>query len=225
MTLSRSLACALASLALGLPALRADDPPAQISYYRQVRPILVVHCQGCHQPAKAMGGYVMTSHAEMLKQGDSDEPGIIPGKPELSKVVAQITPDKDGKAAMPKNKDRLIDRDIDLIRKWIVQGAKDDTPMSARTTIDAEHPPVSPLPPVISSLDYSPDGKLLAVSGYHEVLLHKADGSGLVGRLVGLSERVQSLAFAPDGKLLAVAGGSPGRFGEVQVWDVERKKL
>src|SRR5262249_25067490 len=75
------------------------------------------------------------------------------------------------------------------------------------------------------SLDYSPDGTLLAVSGYHEVLLHKSDGSGLVGRLVGLSERVQSLAFSPDGKSLAVAGGSPGRFGEIQVWNVAKKKL
>src|SRR6202035_4168872 len=52
-----------------------------------------------------------------------------------------------------------------------------------------------------------------------------ADGSGLLARLVGLAERVQSLAFSPDGKSLAVAGGSPGRFGEVQVWDVAKKKL
>jgi WD40 repeat protein len=57
------------------------------------------------------------------------------------------------------------------------------------------------------------------------VLLHKADGSGLVARLVGASERVQSLAFSPDGKLLAVTGGNPGRFGEVQVWDVAKRKL
>jgi WD40 repeat protein len=65
----------------------------------------------------------------------------------------------------------------------------------------------------------------LAVSGYHEVLLYKVDGSGLVGRLIGLSERVQSLAFSPDGKLLAVTGGSPSRFGEVQIWEVATRKL
>jgi WD40 repeat protein len=209
---------------------RADDKkpgpiPDNVSYYKDVRPIFVVHCQGCHQPAKPMGGFVMTSHADLLKKGDSDEPGVVPGKPDESKIVAQITPEQDGKAAMPKNKDPLIDRDREVIKKWIAQGAKDDTPMSAKHVVDAEHPPTYTLLPVVSSVDFSPDGKLLAVSGYHEVLLHKADGSGLVGRLVGLSERVQSLAFSPDGKLLAVAGGSPGRFGEIQVWDVEKKRL
>src|SRR5205085_6864649 len=81
------------------------------------------------------------------------------------------------------------------------------------------------LPPVVTSLDFSTDGSLLAVSGHHEVLLHKADGSGLVARLVGLSERIQSFAFSPDGKLLAVTGGSPGLFGEVQIWDVAKRKL
>jgi WD40 repeat protein len=65
----------------------------------------------------------------------------------------------------------------------------------------------------------------LAASGYHEVLLHKPDGSGIVGRLVGLSERIQALKFSPDGKRLAVAGGSPARMGEIQIWDVEKKEL
>jgi WD40 repeat protein len=167
----------------------------------------------------------MTSHADLLKKGDSDTPGVVPAKPQESKVISQITPDKDGKAAMPKSKDPLGGREREIITKWIAQGAKDDTPLSAKHVVDADHPPVYPQLPVVSSVDFSPDGKLLAVSGYHEVLLHKADGSGLVGRLVGLSERVQSLAFSPDGKQLAVAGGSPGRFGEIQVWDVDKKKL
>ena len=55
--------------------------------------------------------------------------------------------------------------------------------------------------------------------------LHKADGSGLVARLVGQSERIESARFSPDGKLLAVSGGSPGRFGELQLWDIEKQLM
>ena len=47
----------------------------------------------------------------------------------------------------------------------------------------------------------------------------------MVGRLVGLSERIESLRFSPDGKRLAVTGGLPARLGEVQVWDVAKRKL
>lgn len=79
--------------------------------------------------------------------------------------------------------------------------------------------------PVITSIDFSPDGQLLAVSGYHEIILHKADGTEIVGRLIGLAERIESLAFSPDGKQIAAAAGSPGRFGEIQIWDVAKKKL
>ncbi len=204
------------------PEAKRDTP---VSYYKEVRPLFQQHCQGCHQPAKPLGGYVMTGHAELLKKGDRELPGVVPGQPEKSFLLQQMTP-KDGKhAAMPKGKDPLPEKDVALVRQWIAEGAKDDTPANARDPIDAEHPPVYALPPVIPSVAFSPDGKLLAVAGFHEVLLHKGDGSGLVARLVGLSERVQSVAFSPDGKWLAAAGGSPGRFGEVQLWDVAARKL
>jgi WD40 repeat protein/mono/diheme cytochrome c family protein len=219
-------------LALAPAALRADDAPKdkdkepeQVSYYKHVRPLFQQHCQGCHQPAKPLGGFIMTDYAELLKKGNSDKPGVVPGKPELSYLVEQVTAHGDKKPSMPKGKDPLIPHDVELITKWIAQGAKDDTPASAREVVDADHPPAYVLPPVLSALAYSPDGQFLAVSGYHEVLVHKADGSELVARLVGLSERIQSLAFSPDGTLLAVAGGSPCRFGEIQVWDVAKKKL
>src|SRR5205823_3631965 len=44
-------------------------------------------------------------------------------------------------------------------------------------------------------------------------------------RLVGQSERIESARFSPDGKLLAVTGGSPGRFGELQIWDIEKNEM
>src|SRR5262245_32495166 len=199
------------ALSLILPTLAAAEPvkgsasptPTKVSYFKDVRPIFQQHCQGCHQPARPQGGYVMTSHADLLKAGDRGQPGVVPGKPDVSVLVEQIVP-KNGKAAMPKGKPPLAAADVELLKRWIAEGAKDDTPKTAIDTSSEKNPPVYTLPPVITSLDYSPDGTLLAVSGYHEVLLHKSDGSGLVARLVGLSERVQSLAFSPDGKSLAV---------------------
>ena len=196
----------------------------KVSYYQQIRPIFQANCQGCHQPAKSKGGYVMTDFARLLGKGDSGEVAVSPRKPEASKLVKMITP-KDGESEMPKGKPSLTPVEIELIRQWIAQGARDDTPANAVPHYDAAHLPVYTLPPVITSIDYSPDGALLAVAGFHEVLLHKADGSGLVARLVGLAERIQTVRFSPDGTMLAVAGGQPARLGEIQVWDVEKRKL
>jgi WD40 repeat protein len=209
------------------PLDAADNPkeakvPEQVSYHRDVRPILVLHCQGCHQPARPLGGYVTTSVAALLEPGESGEPGVVPGKPEASRLIQQITSHDGQRPAMPKGRDPLTEHQVAILTRWIAQGAKDDTPASQQTQVTQDNPPTYELPPVITALDFSPDGNLLAVSGYHEVLVHKADGSGLLARLVGLSERIQSLVFSPDGKRLAVTGGSPGRFGEVQVWEIQR---
>jgi mono/diheme cytochrome c family protein/DNA-binding beta-propeller fold protein YncE len=197
---------------------------AAVSYRTDIQPIFRRRCQGCHQPAADKGKYVMTNFERLVRGGESEDPAIVPGKPDESYLVQQITPE-DGKAQMPKEKPPLDAPSIDLIRRWIAQGAKNDAPEATESRYDAEHPPQYNLPPVITSLDFSPDGKLLAVSGYHEVLLHNADGSGPAGRLVGLSERIESAVFSPDGKRLAVTGGQPGRMGEVQVWNVEKRSL
>ncbi len=230
MSVLRSLAGVAVLLVFVAPSPGADTPDdktketAVVSYYQHIRPLFQQHCQGCHQPAKPLGEYVMTTHAALLKEGEKGLPNVVPGKPDESFLIDQITP-KNGKAKMPKGKPALSEKDIALITKWIAQGAKDDTPLSAREVIDPEHPPVYGAPPVITALSYSPDGKLLAVSGHHEVLLYDAHTAALVGRLIGLSERIQSIAFSPDGQYLAVTGGSPGRFGEIQVWNLEKRKL
>lgn len=208
------------------PAKKDAKTTDAVSYFKDVRPIFQQHCQGCHQPAKAQGGYIMTDYANLLKKTDTDVFGIVPGKVADSEIVHQIVGQGGQKPAMPQGKDPLTERDVTLIKKWIEQGAKDDTPASAKLpTVDAEHPPIYTQAPVINAIAYSRDGALLAVAGYHEVLLHKADGSALVARLIGMSERIQSLAFSPDGKWLAVTGGNPGRFGEVQIWNIEKRTL
>lgn len=214
-----------AMLALLLPAVAAADEPAAVSYYKDVRPIFQQHCNGCHQPAKPQGGVIMTTHADLFKAGERGKPSVVAGKPAESYLVEQITV-HNGKAEMPRNRDPLSASQIKIITDWIAQGAKDDTPASAMAvTVDAEHPPQYFAPPVVTALAFSPDGKTLAVTGYHEVLLYDTTNYSLKSRLIGMSERVQSIAFSPDGKRLAAVGGAPGRFGEVQIWNPNSGKL
>jgi WD40 repeat protein len=198
-----------------------NKPPAKpVSFHQQVKPILQRRCQGCHQPSLATGKLVLTSFAE-LSNGGEHGPVFKPGKPAESALVTMV----EGKTPkMPKGLPPLDPKEVDIIRRWVAEGAKDDTP-AEKDPIDAEHPPVYRKPPVITSLAYSPDGKTLAVTGFHEILLHKSDGSELIARLVGNSPRVESLVYSADGRVLAAVGGAECRFGAVQFWDATSNEL
>lgn len=220
------LALAAAIVSPGLSAVEKSEAlPETVSYYKHIRPVFQAKCQGCHQPSKAKADYIMTEVAALIKGGENGA-AIVPGKPDESHLLELVVaaPGEE-RPEMPPKEEPLTGYEVSLVKKWVEQGAKDDTPENARQEYTMANPPRYAVPPVVNSLDYSPDGSLLAVAGFHEVLVHKADGSGLVKRLVGLSERIQSVRFSPDGKKLAVAGGLPGRMGEIQVWDLEKTEL
>ncbi|MDF1811377.1 MAG: DUF1549 domain-containing protein [Verrucomicrobiales bacterium] len=204
---------------------KSEPLPETVSYYHDVRPLLQANCQGCHQPAKLKSGYVMTDVPGLIAGGDTGA-AVLPGKPHESYMIELITTQEGEKRPeMPPKDEPLSDYQVALVKKWIAQGAKDDTPPNAKQQFSQQNPPRYQVAPMATSLDFSPDGKLIALSGFHEVLLYKADGSGLETRFVGLSERIERVKFSPDGKFLAVAGGLPGRMGEIQVWDVAKREL
>lgn len=215
----------LCATVLASHAAEPEAPGGPVSYYKQIRPILQGACHGCHQPAKAKGGYVMTAYTALLKGGDDAGTAIVPGKPEESALVKSIIPGPDGKAEMPQKGDPLKPEEIALIRRWISEGATDDTPVNAIQRYSPAHPPVYSQPPVINSLAWSPDGSTLAIAGFHEIILHKADGSAPAGRLIGLSERITTVRYSPDGNFLAAAGGLPARMGELQIWEPANSML
>lgn len=193
---------------------------APVSYHDHILPILKRNCQGCHNPSDADGDFILTTYAGMMA-GGSDGLAIVPGAPDESLLVEAITGDDPW---MPKIGDPLTIEEIALFRRWIEEGATDDTP-AVEDKISALQPPVYTAAPVVSALAYSPDGATLAVSGFREILLHKSDGSKLLARLVGESHRIESLAYSADGSVLTASGGSPAQFGEVQIWDAKTNNL
>ena len=199
-----------------------EDTPEVVSYIRHIRPLLQQKCQGCHQPAVKQGDLLLTSY-ENFKKGGQSGPGFVPQQPGASLVVRHVT--GEAQPRMPLGGDPLSAEEIELFRRWIGAGAIDDTPAAAREGVVAGGVPVYHAPPVITALAYSPDGELLAVSGYREILLHSSDGAELKARLAGMSDRIHSLVYSPDGSLLAALGGTPARFGEVQFWNTSDYKL
>src|SRR5947209_11502981 len=116
-------------MALVPPPARGDDAKPEgdaapaveaVSYDKQIRPIFQAHCQGCHQPAKPGGGYVMTAFDRMLAGGKSKAAAIVPRNPEESHLVEMIVPEG-GEAEMPRGQKPLSDSEIELVKRWIAQ--------------------------------------------------------------------------------------------------------
>jgi WD40 repeat protein len=205
---------ALSVCLTAVPLLGAEAP----SYVRDVRPILDKHCTSCHQPASKQSDLDLTTYAG-LQAGGRRGPAFVAGSPQESRVIqfitASLTP------SMPLGQPPLAASEVSTIRDWVASGARDDSGSEAASSA----PAVYRQPPVITALRFSPDGQTLAVSGHREVLLHRADGSGLVRRLPGKADRILSIAFSADGRLMIAGGGTPARFGEIQFWDPREGKL
>lgn len=193
---------------------------SKVSFHSEIVPLLKRSCQGCHHPGDPNGDLIVTTY-EDLKRGGMAGDAIVPGKPDESLLIELISGDE---PAMPQNMEPLSSEDVELFRRWILEGAHDDTPDEVDDMGEGNYPTYT-VPPVVTALAYSPDGSRLAVSGFREILLYDTTNFELKARLVGKAHRIESLMYTADGKILGMAGGSPAQFGEVQLWDTATNML
>lgn len=101
----------------------ADGP--RVDFTRDIRPILSNHCFHCHGPdAATRKGELRldTKSGAISKSGDTHI--IMPGKPDKSELFRRITAKDVDERMPPKSEKRnLTAKQIDLIRRWIAQGA------------------------------------------------------------------------------------------------------
>ena len=216
--------CCAALLLLG------SAQAADISFSKQVAPLLAEKCVECHRQSKSKGSYRLDTFEALGKPGESEGKPVVAGKPEASELYKLLVTDEDSDR-MPKKADPLSKEEIELIRRWIAEGARFDGTDPRRllsdlssTRVKVATPATYPRPLPVTALAASPDGRLLAASGYGEITLWDTLTTKLAGRIGDLQERIVAMRWIPSGNVLAVAGGTPGRSGELWLVDMARRK-
>lgn len=212
-------------LVLVLASRSVYAAPEPVSFVKEIAPILREKCLTCHGPEKAKGEFRLDTFELLQKGGSSKVAPVIAGAPEKSYLFELLTTaDEDDR--MPQKDDPLPQEQIALVERWIREGAKFDGPdpkatlASLAAFVDQPRAPETYSVPVpVTAIAFHPDGKELAVSGYHEITIWSADNGALLRRITNVAQRTLSLAFNHDGTMLAAASGTPGRSGEAKLFN------
>ena len=119
-----------AVLLLLVVSARAAAPvaPLTVDFGRDIRPIFSENCYTCHGPDKdkRKAGLRLDLKEDVFKKLDSGDFAIVPGKPDQSRLLAVIAlpPDDDDHMPPAKTGKKLSAAQVDLLRRWITQGAK-----------------------------------------------------------------------------------------------------
>jgi len=191
-----------------------------VSFSDEIAPVLASRCLACHSSKKAEGGLNLESYARLHEGGESG--AVIDLKNREQSLLLTLISD----GSMPKDDDPLPPEEVALFSRWVQTGGRLDQGVKATAELIQIIPrSAQPAPPAtyraplpVTALAFSPDGTLLASSGYHEIQLWDTQTSSLVRRISNIAERVYKIEFSPDGRQIAVAAGSPGRLGEVKVF-------
>ena len=119
---------------LGLVSSQA----AEIDFENDVLPILENNCLHCHGEDEQESGLRLDRRGYMLRGGDSGLAALVPGKPDKSyliEVINHVDPDM----AMPPDEDKLPAEEIELITRWIKEGAIWPGQMDDRDEQEIDH--------------------------------------------------------------------------------------
>src|SRR5437667_12082230 len=113
----------------GAPSTDAKNSAAgaaKIDFNRDIRPILTENCYKCHGPDgnERKARLRFDIRGEALKPAKSGERAIVPGAPDKSQLVARITATNPDDRMPPLESGKMLtQRQIDLLRRWVAQGA------------------------------------------------------------------------------------------------------
>jgi hypothetical protein len=175
-------------------------------FARNVRPIFASRCLACHGPKKQTSGLRLDEGPAALAGGDSGL-AIVPGKASASPLIERVS-SMDPSLRMPPEGEPLAADEIDVLRRWIDEGAKwPGVDLAAPKALHWSLRPVVRRDPPPHSRISSPIDRFIAAKLAEQGLLHspEADRRTLIRRLsldlVGIApapEEVDAFVANPD---------------------------
>jgi len=112
---------AIAIILIAASSMRAAPPLSKVDYNFHVRPILSDRCFLCHGPDERArkAGLRLDLRESAIAKG-----AVVPGKPAASKMIAKITAPGDERMPPPRSNLHLNSEEIEILRRWIAEGAE-----------------------------------------------------------------------------------------------------
>ncbi|NHF61441.1 DUF1553 domain-containing protein [Flavobacteriaceae bacterium TP-CH-4] len=95
----------------------------KVDFSTQIKPILNNKCISCHGGVKKNAGFSLLFEEEAFAATESGTPAILPGDASGSEFIRRLR-EKDPELRMPYQKPPLSDEEIELLTRWIDQGAE-----------------------------------------------------------------------------------------------------
>ena len=102
--------------------------PRNVSFTKEVQPILSKNCSECHTPGKPgfeASGLDTTAYAAFMKGGKFG-PLVKPGDAFTSALNMLVEGRAHPSIRMPHGKNKLPDGDIETLKVWVNEGAKNN---------------------------------------------------------------------------------------------------
>lgn len=116
----------LAGLAGCKPSGESGGEPAStapVSFVNDIKPLLENRCLSCHNTTTLLGRLNLENRELAFSHPEGGQ-FIVPGDPKSSKMYQVLLLPRDDDEAMPAIGHRLEEAEIDLMRRWIEQGAE-----------------------------------------------------------------------------------------------------
>ena len=97
-------------------------PKRTVSFEDEIKPLLGDHCVNCHN-RELMPERTSFEWRELAMEATDGTPLIVPYHPEKSRLIAAVVLPDVAERAMPPVGHRISAEQVELLRRWIAEGA------------------------------------------------------------------------------------------------------